>query len=253
MKGLLLAEQPLHLRAEVISASAPIPLLQLAIQLMDKIAQAGELRLTAKGNLPTKVCKELFELKLIHWPYMHMATIMQEDRIPYLCPLKACLLDEGLIKKRANKLSLTRKGIQSKGEKHQALFTSLWHYFTQRFHWANWFNVPDNGRIGHEGWAYSLWLLGRYGADWRSSDFYYQKLCRALDRDVEEETLKDVGQNVMHSLLGDVYATRFFENFASWFGLIAIDCRKHPTELFQQELFVRKTPFFDELFDVNAP
>ena len=86
------------------------PFFKLSEILLAEIKRAGKVKLTQKGNLPMSVCKLLCDQDLIYWRYMQYVKKITEDAIPYLFPLKQYLLDDGIVKKRNNTLSLTKRG-----------------------------------------------------------------------------------------------------------------------------------------------
>src|SRR5690606_34779443 len=90
--------------------AASVPLLVLSDLLIGEIREAGELKLTSKGNLPVSTCTRLVERDVIQSKYMKYVKKLTEDNIPYSWPIKDHLLAEGLVKKRNNKLSLTKNG-----------------------------------------------------------------------------------------------------------------------------------------------
>lgn len=136
--------------------TAQTPLLFLADQLLDEIGQAGEIKLTAKGNLPVWLCSSLVEQDLIYDKYQIHRGQPTEDKVPYLWPLKDFVLAESLAKKRHNKLSLTRKGREftafSTGERLRAFIR----FFVHRYHWGNIYRLEDHGHFGQMGVGYSV-------------------------------------------------------------------------------------------------
>jgi hypothetical protein len=148
-----------------------IPLFKLLGLLINTINDAGSLKLTQRGNLPVKICKLLFDQQLIEWPLMHLSRMLEEE-IPFLSPLKHYLEDQGLVKKRNNTLSLTKKGEKQMHDEDVDRFAPFLNYFTGRFNWENFYGIDDGGKCGQLGWAYSLLLLSRYGDLPRESSFY---------------------------------------------------------------------------------
>ncbi len=75
------------------------PFFKLSEILLNEIKRAGKVKLTQKGNLPMSVCKLLFDQKLISWTFMNYGKRITEEEVPYIWPLKQCILDEGIVKK----------------------------------------------------------------------------------------------------------------------------------------------------------
>ena len=226
------------------------PLFILSEMLLNAVNDAGKIKLTKTGNLPTSICEKLFNANLIHWHYKDYVKRIIEDEVPYIFPIKQYLIEEGLIKKRNNSLSLTKKG--EKLLKGEALprFISLLNYFTKRFNWANFYNINDNGHIGNFAWAYSIYLLSKFGGQPRNSEFYCLKIIRAFETDLWNN-LEDADLEDMRYTYHVAYEQRFFDSFANWFGLIDVTYEKHPNSPYKKQYIVTKSELFDKLFHVT--
>ena len=223
-----------------------VPLFKLSELLLQTISQAGQLKLTVKGNLPVKVCEQLFNLQLIKWPYMEYVKRIREEEIPYLWPLKQYLLDEGIAKKRGNALSLTKYGEKLLFGPATARFKTLFFFFTGRFNWNNLYDIDDNGWCGQFGWAYSLLLLSRYGSAPLENEFYGTKHMIAFQKQLYEKR-KEPQYKESITLYHRAYAIRFMENFADWFGLVNIERRKNLQISFFDQFIITKSTLFDNL------
>jgi hypothetical protein len=229
-----------------------IPLFKLSELLLNTIRDAGTLKLTIKGNLPVKVCELLFNQQLINWPYMKYITRIREEEVPFLWPLKQYLLDQGIIKKRNNALSLTQKGEKLMGEAAFCRFENLFHFFTDRFHWANFYDTDDGGKCGQLGWAYSLLMLSRYGDQPRESSFYSLKAMLAFEPELHKKrNNKEYVESTR--LYHRTFDTRFFECFANWFGLVNIERKKNPQISLFDQLIVTKSELFNLIFQEVKP
>jgi len=225
-----------------------VPLFQLLELLLAEIQDAGKLKLTAKGNLPVRVCELLFSQQLIKWPYMEYVSRVREEDVPYLGPLKLYLIDQGIVKKRDNALSLTKNGEKMMEENQTERFKSLFFFFARRFHWGNFYRMEDNGKCGQLGWAYSLVLLSKYGDKARDSEFYSLKLMQAFEKEMlDHSETKEQQDNIQ--TYHRAYAIRFFESFASWFGLVNIERKRNLHLSFFDQMIVSKSILFDQLFE----
>jgi len=223
------------------------PLFVLSEMLLNAVNDAGQIRLTKTGNLPMAICEQLFNADLINWDFKNYVKRFIEDEIPYIFPIKQYLVDEGLLKKRNNTLSLTKKGEKFLKGEPLIRFISLFKFFTNRFHWGNFYDISDNGSIGNFAWAYSLYLLAKYGDQSRKSEFYCLKIIRAFETDLwnnlEDEDLEDIKDTYLNA-----YEYRFFNSFANWFGLINIKYEKVPETPYKNHYLVSKSELFDKLF-----
>jgi len=227
-----------------------VPLFKLSEMLINEIQQAGKLKLTANGNLPVRICEMLCNQNLIYWPFMKYVKRIREEEVPYLWPLKQYLIDSGIVKKRNNVLSVTKNGEKLLKESKAFQFKQILNYIAMRFHWGNWYHIQDDGQYGQLGWAYSLALLSKYGDTPRISEFYSLKLIQAFGKDLWDgpnrvKVSKDTEE--FHR----AYRVRFFEHFASWFGMVEIDMNDQSSLFERDEQTIRKSILFDQVFKVN--
>ena len=228
-----------------------VPLFKLSELLLSEIQTAKVLKLTAKGNLPVRICELLHGQDLIQWEYMHYVKRITEDDIPYIRPLKHYLLDTGIIKKRSNSLSLTKQGETFLKGPAVLRFTSLFHYFSSQFHWGNFYDIDDGGKCGQLGCAYSLLLLSRHGSKPVESEFYSLKWMQAFEKGLWQARRQGNEKETV-TYYHRAYAIRFFESFANWFGLVNIERRPAREHAFMKEMLITKSALFDQLLDFKA-
>lgn len=213
-----------------------VPLLVLLDLLMVEIQRTGEVKLTAKGNLPVALCTLLVEQNLIEHRYWMSRGKPTEDKIPYLWPLKEFILVEKLVKKRHQKLSLTKKGtglMQLPNSDRLRIFIS---YFTEQFHWGNLYHLEDDGHYGQMGVWYSLWLLVKYGDERREASFYLERWRKVFDRSSAPNHITEYA-----------YFIRFFDSFCRWFGLARVEERNTPGQ-FDTVFLVEKPDLLGKIF-----
>jgi len=228
-----------------------VPLFKLSELLLSEIQSAKVIKLTAKGNLPVRICELLHSQDLIQWEFMQYVKRVTEDDIPYIWPLKQCLLDTGNIKRRSNSLSLTRQGEMFLKGPAVLRFTSLFNYFSSQFHWGNFYDIDDDGKCGQLGWAYSLLLLSRYGSKPYESEFYSLKWMQAFAKGLWEADQQESESEALE-FYHRAYAVRFFESFANWFGLVNIERAPAREHAFMKEMLITKSALFDQLFDFKV-
>lgn len=176
----------------------------------------------------------------------HYFVRVMEDEIPYIWPLKQFLLNQGLIKKRNNSLSVTKRGKKAIAEPKFLLFFELFIYMTERFHWANFYRVDDDGQVGQLGWAYSLLQLFRHGSVSRDSSFYSEKWIKAFGHIPSNDPYAREGWEHY------AFRVRFFENFAEWFGLVELTKESVPVR-FRDDLLVKRSNLLTYLFEIKDP
>lgn len=226
-----------------------VPLFKLSELLLSEVRNGKELKLTTRGNLPIRVCELLHSQDLIKWEYMQYVKRVREEDIPYLWPLKQYLLDTGNVKKRNNRLSLTKQGEKFMQGPAALRFKTLFHYFSSEFHWGNFYDLEDDGKCGQLGWAYSLLLVSRYGTKPRESEFYSLKWIRAFEKGLYDQAGKEKQEIASYHW---AYAIRFFECFGNWFGLVNIERRPALENAFMKEMFITKSELFDQLLDFKT-
>lgn len=240
----------IHRNASVPDAAIElVPFFRL-IEILYNILSKGPVKLTTKGNLPLSICAELYESKLLTQDDIEKGYTkkISEDNLAFIQALKACLLLSPDVKKRGNALSLTKTGQKTLSERRDTRFWKLFDIYTTRLNWA-YLDHADT-QIGHFGWAYSLYLLHRYGAKEHNAGFYASKLIQAfpnLDQPVPSTRLSSFFLEP-----GRVYQWRFIEQFANWFGLI--EFQENPKQPFyDRQVVLRKSPVFGQLFRAGVP
>lgn len=239
----------LTLQPAVENSFKDVPILILTDILLENICAMGSVKLTSKGNLPVSLCKILLEKNLIQWQYMFNLKRAIEDEIPYITPIKYFLLTQGIVKKRNNTLSPTKKGSRYHLESPTERFKNLLLFFTQKLHWGNLYHINDDGHFGQKGWAFSLYLLSKYGNKSREGHFYSSRLMHAFETNLTQDP--EINQTELTYDFHNAYEYRFMECFAYWFGLVEKKWEKDPVVSFRENLFVQKSALFDQLFSVQ--
>ena len=126
------------------------------------IQEQGELKLTQKGFLPVKVVGELCSQEFLvkNHPRIRLERMKESDSVD--ASLGRFMLDlAGIIKKRNNKLSVTKKGEKILANE-VGLLRVLLDVYCTRFNWA--FYGYYQERIGQTGFGFSLIWLSKYGS-----------------------------------------------------------------------------------------
>lgn len=220
------------------------------IEVLYGMLSKGSIKLTSKGNFPLSVCNELYERKLLMQDDIEKGYTkkISEDNVAFIRALKACILISPDVKKRSNALSFTQAGRKWSSQGRDVRFWRLFDIYTTRFNWG--YLDHADAQVGHFGWAYSLYLLDRYGAQEREVGFYASKAMQAfphLQEPVQSPRLSGF------SLAPErIYQWRFVEQFACWFGLVEL--RPDPKyALFDRPLLLRKSSIFGQFFQFDTP
>jgi hypothetical protein len=218
-----------------------IPMFNLIKYLLDLIARNGEIKLTNKGHLPTRIVAELYSLGFFREEHIESGMVKLYKETDTLSVQLTRILTEmaGLAKKRHGKLSLTKTG-ENTLQDHVELFRLILETFGSKFNWA-YFDGYGNNNIGQLGYGFSLILLSRYGREKRPDTFYAQKYFKAYP-DLLKSIVPAFGTVERYAFR--CYSLRTFERFLVCLGLISIE-KSGPT--WDAEIRITKTELFDKL------
>ena len=149
-----------------------IPILNQMLFFGDILKKEGELKLTNKGYLPTRIVADLyyngFLKDVIIETGIHKLYKETDSNVVNLTRILAELTL--LTKKRNGRLSLTKSGEKLLEDK-EKLLKLIFKTFGEKFKWAYYDGYGDNF-IGQLGYGFSLYLLSKYG-DKKSFNVFY--------------------------------------------------------------------------------
>jgi len=214
-----------------------IPILNQIKYLLDKILDCGELKLTAKGFLPTKIVADIYNQQFIKDELIEEGIYKLYKEADVMSINLTRILSEisGLVKKRNGKISLTKNENEFYSNNFELLKLIL-ETFGTKFNWAYYDGYGDNG-IGQIGFGFSLILINKYGFEKQRDSFYSNKYFKAFP-DLSEKA-KGSEKNC--------YSVRTFERFLDYFGLIKIEMANK----WDDEKYIIKTELFDKLIKVR--
>ncbi len=222
-----------------------VPLLNQLRYLAGLIRDSKGIKLTQKGFLPVKVVAAVYGQEFLKNEYrLNGSYKVYRETDSLSIHLTRILLElTGIVKKRNNIISLTKKAEKLLNNPHELLREVLLKFGT-RFNWA-YFDGYGQNNIGQMGWGFSLILLSKFGMEKRPTTFYANKYFTAfpmLHDDRFREGLRD------DEVSSDqrCYALRTFVRFMDLFGFVEIEETK---EYFAPDK-VTKTPLFDKLFQI---
>lgn len=224
-----------------------IPMFNLIKYFLDIIIKAGEIKLTAKGFLPTEIVKEIYNQGFLDEFQFSSGIYKVYKESDSLTVNLTRLLAElaGLTKKRHGKLSMTKTGEKIASD-NQKLFELIFKTMAQKFSWA-YYDRFEGDQTGQLGYGYSLVLLSKYGAEKRLDSFYARKYFKAFPQILESIT---PSYGTVELYAGNCYSLRTFKRFLSYFGLVEIEEHgKFP----DRKNYITKTGLFDKLIKVRPP
>jgi len=159
------------LRTEVPNeALDQIPFLRLTEAFLRLLHREGGIRLTPLGALPLKYLRELYALGFILEPDVETGIHKLHREIDSLA--LTTLHQTTRLARLARGQLLTKQGSQLlAANQRPVLWQLVLHTFTARFSWAS-HDGYASPKAGQMGWAYSVYLLARFGAAVHPVSFY---------------------------------------------------------------------------------
>jgi hypothetical protein len=221
------------------------PIFKLVKYYLDLIKNKGEIKLTAKEFLPTKVVQEMYNQGFLEeYQFSSGISKLYKESDSLTINFTRHLVElAGLTKKRNSRISLTKVGEKIAFDS-QKLFELIFKTMTQKFSWAYYDHYEDE-QIGQLGFGFSLILLAKYGAEKRLDYFYSEKYFKAFPHFLKSITPT---YGTVEQYTGDCYSVRTFERFMNYFGLIEIEKQG---KMLDRKSFIVKTELFDKLIKVR--
>ncbi len=192
-------------------------------QYLDMIRGQQPMKLTQKGNLPRKFCRELCDRDILEEDIVAFKNrpIMREEDSYYIHFINMFTQLIGFTKKRHGTISLTKKcekylDTNTASELYQHLFSA----YTTRFNWGYSDRYPESW-ITQGGFGFSIFLVQKYGDKAREIKFYSDKYLRAFPSAIRE--FHDAIYSSSEEQFQRCYYLRVFRRFLKRFGLIEIE------------------------------
>lgn len=239
-------ESPIKLQKLSDSDYQKIPILNQVKYLTGLIDKAGEIKLTKKGFLPTKIVSELYQQRFLKDEFIEngISKLYKETDSMSVNLTRILLELARLTKKRNGKLSLTKSSAKILADNYKLLRLILL-TFAKKFNWAYYDGFGEN-QIGQLGWGFSLILLSKYGNEKRLDSFYAEKYFKAYPNLLESI---EPNYGTLKSYTTGCYSIRTFDRFLDYFGLIKIDKEGRGLET---KNYITKTDLFDRLINISS-
>lgn len=200
-----------------------IPFFRLTEEFLRIIQREKRITLTGLGALPRKVLLELYARKFITEEFIEagIATLRREQNSIVMFSLHFNTQLTHLIKKTRGRLTLTKEGTRLlKTENRRQLFSVVFATITLRFYWSS------NDRcsvfpVGQYGWAYSIYLLTKFGDKERTLQFYADKYLQAFPKTVDHFPPNSYSTPQKDFMV--CYSARVFARFLEWFGFAIVE------------------------------
>jgi len=242
-------KSPLQFRNDLDdNALDKIPLFRIAEEYLKIIQRDNQIKLTPLGALPKKIIVELYEKKILLDEHIESGIIKLWREQDCISISSARLTAElaGFVRKANGKLYLTKKGVKLLHPENRIdLFKQFFQTFTGKFDWG--FNDLYPPPIGQLGWAFSVYMLYRFGDQTNPSDYYAEKYLKAFPNFI---SLFEHTYSTPERQFNNCYSIRTFDRFLLWFGFVTVERQKHYLDLepdkFTGTDLVKKIFSFDE-------
>lgn len=230
--------------AAVLSIQPQAPILTLFKLLIDAIGEDG-LKPTATGNLPRKFVREAalaYWSEAEHRDRTQFGDLRTEIDFDELNVTRLVAELAGLVRKYKGKFivsRLCRKLLKDYGM--AGIYPLVLHAFVEQYNWGYWDHYPDIDFIQHS-FLYTLFLLTRFGDEWRSREFYEDEYLKAFPSVLREIAPHPYGGP--EEIVRNCYASRCLERFAGFLGLAEI--MPDSDDYFERGFKLRKLPLLNE-------
>ncbi len=212
------------------------------VKYLNMLGDRQPIKLTRRGNLPRAFCRELVGRDILEADrtIFDYKKIWSEEDSYYISLIDILMDLAGLTKKRHGKKTLTKRSEKYLKSSLIDLFLHIFKVFARKFNWAYSDYYPDSWII-QGGFAFSIFLVQKYGDEERKIGFYSDKFKRAFPAVIGEfsgSSYLSPGEEFHHC-----YSVRTFESFLLRFGLVEIE-----TDLdgYKRKSRVKKTDLVDE-------
>ncbi len=216
--------------------------------LIEEMGEEG-IKLTAKGNLGQKFCQKASKAYFDFYPESLLSgrPIRTETNFDPLHTIRLTAQLAGLVRKYKGRLVLTKKCLKSfEGDGLLELYPILMHSYIRKFNWGYRDGYGDVYFI-QQSFLFTLYLLYKFGKNWRPATFYSDNFLRAFPmilREIEPRSYESP-----EDTLRRVYSLRALQRFAGFFGLAGIE--QVSTDPTKHEYRIRTTGLLDEVMEWN--
>ncbi len=226
------------------------PILTLFTLLVEAIGEEG-LKPTAKGNLPQRFCRDAalsYWGEELHRENTRFGRINKEDDFFELHVTRIIAEMAGLVRKYRGRFILSREcrrilKQQGMGDVYLLLFKT----YIEKYNWAYGDGYEDLPFI-QQSFAYTLYLLQRFTAQWQQQSILEEKYVRAFPILLSEIPGSDYF--TPEQQLSSCYALRAIRRFAAFFGLV--DLEKVDKDQYSSSYRIKKLPLLDEVVSFSV-
>jgi hypothetical protein len=227
-------------------AAPQAPISALCNLLVEAIGEQG-VKATATGNLPRTLCREA---ALAYWgeeKYRHetrFGEIRTEPDFGELHVTRLVAEFAGVIRKYKGKFIIggeCRKILAVKGQ--AGIYPRLFKAYVNEYNWGYRDRMGEVPFI-QQSILFSLYLLSKYGGDWKSNTFYEDCFLEAFPQLISQ--VPPMGQFYSpEEVLRRTYSLRCLDRFATFLGLVELE--RPGNESYSEGFQLRKLPLLDQV------
>ena len=221
------------------------PIATLFNLLVNAIGDEG-LKATATGNLPRNFCREAAIAFLGEEGYrekIKFAGINTELDFSRLHVTRLVAETAGLVRKYKGKFITSKECRKILAEIGMpGIYPRLLRAFAGEYNWGYQDRYPDFAII-QQSFLFTLYLLQRYGNEWRPAAFYSDCFLRAFPMVLADA--RPLSFETPENMVGRCYTLRSLERFTEFLGLVEIE--RDPSERFTADFRLRKLPLLDHV------
>ncbi|MDD2733222.1 MAG: SEC-C metal-binding domain-containing protein [Desulfuromonadaceae bacterium] len=226
------------------------PILTLFNLLTEAIGDDG-LKMTATGNLPRNFCREAAKVFWGEDEYARWSRhgeLRSEDEFAELNTARLVAGLAGLIRKYKGKFIIGKECRKVMAEQGMAgIYPRLFRSFVKEYNWGYGDRMQEIPMVQHS-FLFTLHLLNKYGAEWRSSLFYEDNFLQAFPMVLKE--VPEISECYSpEKTLRSCYSWRCLERFARFMGLVEVE--RDPANRYTGDFRLRKLPLLDHVVQLH--
>jgi len=240
-------DSPLKLNRDISDRTLnQVPILKPIEYLLNRLIQAKKIRLTKKGFLPTAIVKEIYDVvslkdRIIEMNLVRLYSELSSETVHLTRELSEMC---EFIENENNKLLINTVWKNHVLNKNRSkIFRRLFIGFTIHFDWSK-IGFCTNPNSGQNGFTFTLYLLSKYGKNYKPLSFYINKYVKAFPFSYEELRPVTMGMCMADSFTSS-FQMRTIEGFLINFNLI--DYQFVEKRQSDRQLMIKKSRIFDKL------
>ena len=226
-----------------------VPIFKLVKHFMRILEREKQIKLTQAEYLPPKFVKELYESTVLKDDAVESGIVKLTGEKDVIIIFVARILAKvcGYTKFRNNVITLTKTG-EAALTNDRELYFGLMDALISKFNWGFESVRQDDGFI-QRSVGYTLYLLKKYGNEYRESRYYYNKFFKAFPASMNAF---DFDPDPKYKTMSHwwAYRNRIFRTYLTYTGAVEYEIIYNKEEHTETDQ-IRKTKLFNEIFTIK--